>query len=338
MKKSSTPKYIYVANYIKDQIRNGNYRIEEILPGQRIIAKTLFVSRPSVRRAIELLEKERIVACNPSIGSRVLRSPNEKILIGYLVQDLQDPFHIELIRELDNLLHEYNGGLIASQGTDDSRLLTMGITHAVKHHQLYSEGQTDRVPTVYIGNVNGRVDTVVSDVRSGMGHLYEHLRRLGHQHTAYASPFSEREDVQYTYLMEAMARDNYSLKPEYHFIVDPHDRSECEKVALWIKNAEAPPTALICYNDWLAIAIMKEAKRVGLDIPLDLSITGYDNLYMSSLLQVPLTTIRFSRRETAEKIIKILFNPHPLENIVETVETKLIVRESTRSVKGMQTR
>ena len=329
MEKSIEPKYITIANYIKDQIRTGNFRIGELLPGQRIIADILAVSRESVKRAVEVLEKQGIVECNPSKGSIVKRSPTEKLLIGYLVSDLQDPFHSELVRELDTVLHEHHGGLIAAQGKDDSRLLGMGITHAVKHHTFYDPGREDRVPTAYIGGVPAKANQIVSDIRVGMTQIYQHLKGYGHKNLAYASQFIEQEDPQLVHLLGAAAEDNIEILQQNRFVVDPLDRESCGQVIGAIRSSNNPPTALICYNDWLAIALMKAAREQGLDIPADLSMTGYDDLYVSSLLQVPLTTVSFSRKEAAEKVVKMLLSSNPEKPETEIMDTRIIIREST---------
>ena len=333
MDTSYVPIYSRVVDFVKSQMRSGKYRAGEILPGQRILSTQLGVSRPSVKRAIEVLVQEGIVECNPSIGSVVKQLPVEKLLVGYHVKDLQDPFHVELIRELDIQLHQYRGALIAIQGTDDSRLYELGITHAVKHHEFYERGRVERVPTVYTGGVFGPAYMVVSDVRSGMVQIYDHLRDLGHKSLAYAGPFTESVDIQFRHLHEAARKDRIEIPQRWRFVVDPHDINACDGVIEKISNAEDPPTALICYNDWLAIAIMKAARNQGLAIPGKLSITGYDDLFVSSLLQVPLTTVRFSRRESAEKIVDMLLNMDEEECRTAVVETKLIVRESTAKVK-----
>ncbi|MEW5814276.1 MAG: GntR family transcriptional regulator [Spirochaetota bacterium] len=332
MEISYIPKYSLVVDYIKSQICRGKYRVGEILPGQRILADILSLSRPSVKRAIDLLVQEGILECNPSIGSIVKALPVDRILIGYQVPELQDPFHLELIRELDILLHRYHGALIVLQGADDSRLHNMGISHAVKHHTLHIDGQPDRVKTVYTGDVKGKVNMVVSDVCSGMIQICDHLRGLGHRILGYASPFRELEDFQFQPLYETATKEKVLIPEEYRFLADPLDRASCERVIQCIMKANQPPTALVCYNDWLAIAIMEEAKRLGLDIPDQLSITGYDDLYVSSLLQTPLTTVQFSRKETAEKIVKILLSHEAPESARETVQTKLIIRDSTKAV------
>ena len=334
MEKSSNNKYSSIVNYIKDQIHTGNYRIGELLPGQRVIAEMLSVSRPSVKRAIDVLEKEGILECKPSIGTVIIQSPAKKILVGYLVRDLQDPFHIEVIRELDNLLHKYHGGLVVAQGGNDSRLLTMGITHEVKHFELFSESKHESVPTVYIGGVPCETSNmVISDVNSATDQIYKHLKSLGHIKCAYAGPFYEENDQIFSSLILDFVKDNNNIKSEDHFLVNPLNESECETVVKIIMESKSPPTALICHNDWLAIAIMKAAKKYGLDIPQDLSIVGFDDLDISSLLQVPLTTIQFSRKKTAEKVMEILMKSSYKSGIVEIIDTKLIVRDSTRSIK-----
>ncbi len=333
MDTSYVPKYSRVVDFIKSQIHSGKYKVGEILPGQRILAAQLGISRPSVKRAVEVLVGEGILECNPSIGSIVKQLPVEKLLVGYHVKDLQDPFHVELIRELDIQLHHYRGALIAIQGTDDSRLYELGITHAVKHHEFYEKDRVDKVPTIYTGDVLGPANMVVSDVRSGMVQIYNHLRDLGHRNLAYASLFKEAEDIQFRHLHEVARKDGIDIPQRWRFVVDPHDIDACEDLVAKIKKAAHPPSAMICYNDWLAIAVMKAARNNGLAIPGKLSITGYDDLFVSSLLQIPLTTVRFSRRESAEKIVDMLLNIDEREYRTAVVDTKLIVRESTTRVK-----
>jgi len=334
MESSSVPKFQQVADYIRNQIRSGRYRIGEILPGERVLATELSVSRPSVKRAIKALEKAGLLECNPSIGSIVRRAVTEKLLVGYLVPDLQDPFHLELIRELDLLLHKHHGALLIRQGMDDSRLANLGLTHMVKHHKLYSPSHHDALPTIYTGDVPGKANMIVSDVPSGMEQIYSHLRQLGHRNIAYASPFPREEDLQHRRLLALLSADRLPAPKGWHFQVDPLDRERCEAVLKSIRQAARRPTALVCYNDWLAIALLKAAREMGLDIPSQLSITGYDDLYVSSLLHVPLTTVRFSRRESARKIVDILLKGRRGNFETAVVETRLIVRQSTQAASG----
>jgi len=331
---SSVPKHQLVAKFIKGRIREGKYRIGEILPGERILAEELSVSRPSVKRAIETLEKEGIIECNPSIGSIVRRAVGDMLLVGYLVPDLQDPFHLELIHELDSLLHRHHGSLLVQQGINDARLTGTGLTHLVKHHMLYDPSRPDRIPTVYTGPVPGPASSIVSDVEEGMRQIYAHLKGLGHSRIAYVSPFPGGQDSLFGSLTTVLREDGLALRQDRHYRVDPLDRHGCEELVRRLKGDPAPPTALVCYNDWLAIALIKAARELGLDIPGELSITGYDDLYVASLLHCPLTTVRFSRKESARRIMDILMRGVLTECVTEVVETRLIVRESTRQARA----
>ena len=327
---STVPRHQLVADYIKGRIREGTYRVGEILPGQRILADELSVSRPSVKRAVETLEAEGILECSPSVGSIVRRAVTEKLLVGYLVPDLQDPFHLELIRELDSLLHLHNGSLLVQQGADDARLVDSGLTHLVKHHQLYDPSRPDRIPTVYTGPVAGKVFSIVSNADSGMRQIYGHLKELGHRRIAYASPFRGGQDSLYNSLVAVLQEDGQDIPEQRHFNVDPLDRRGCEELIRLFKDSPTPPSALVCYNDWLAIAMLTAAREVGLEVPGEMSITGYDDLYIASILQCPLTTISFSRKESARLIMDRLLRGHFQDATTEVVETRLIVRESTR--------
>ena len=331
---SSIPKHQLVATFIKGQIREGKFRIGEILPGERILAEELSVSRPSVKRAIETLEKEGIIECNPSIGSIVRRAVGDMLLVGYLVPDLQDPFHLELIHELDSLLHRHHGSLLVQQGIDDTRLSGTGLTHLVKHHMLYDPSQPDRIPTVYTGPVPGTASSIVSDVEEGMRQIYAHLKDLGHSRIAYVSPLPGAQDSLFGSLVAVLRDDGLALRQDRHYRADPLDRHGCEELVRRLRDDPAPPTVLVCYNDWLAIALIKAARELGLDIPGEISITGYDDLYVSSLLHCPLTTVRFSRKESARRIMDILMRGALTEPVTEVVETRLIIRESTRQARG----
>jgi DNA-binding LacI/PurR family transcriptional regulator len=176
---------------------------------------------------------------------------------------------------------------------------------------------------------------VVSDLKSGMQSIYRHLRELGHNRIAYASPFPEKKDVQLVHLLSAAEQKKKNIPEYYRFFIDPLDHSTSERTVKTILSSKRPPTALICYNDWVAIAVIHAARTLGLEIPAQLSITGYDDLYVSNLLQVPLTTVRFSREETARNILEILLRGDSLSPVTEVVETKLIVRDSTQALSGI---
>ena len=112
------------------------------------------------------------------------------------------------------------------------------------------------------------------------------------------------------------------------------DMNTCYKETKKILKLYRPPFGLFVYNDLTAVGAMKAVREEGLEIPRDVSIVGYDDIVYSSMLDVPLTTIRQPDleigRTAAEVIIQKIQNKPDCEwksrNIVFRPE--LIVRES----------
>jgi LacI family transcriptional regulator/LacI family repressor for deo operon, udp, cdd, tsx, nupC, and nupG len=100
------------------------------------------------------------------------------------------------------------------------------------------------------------------------------------------------------------------------------------------KNKKDYPTAIVCFNDMQALAVMAALKELNIKIPDDISIVGNDDIYYAKIYPVPLTTIRAPQREIGKKAAEILIRNIeaskllPVERVV--LETEFIVRESTR--------
>jgi DNA-binding LacI/PurR family transcriptional regulator len=90
-------------------------------------------------------------------------------------------------------------------------------------------------------------------------------------------------------------------------------------------------TAVFCYNDMTALGAMRQIRASGLEIPGDLSVVGFDDLYISQYLEPPLTTVRQPMRQMGrmamETLLHIFDGPHSTHNL--RVEGQLIVRQST---------
>lgn len=97
-----------------------------------------------------------------------------------------------------------------------------------------------------------------------------------------------------------------------------------------------PPTAVLTSNDLTAIGALRAITRVGLRVPDDISVVGFDDIELSRFTQPPLTTIRLSRDELGRKAFDALYET--VEGQQSTgqeikVSTTLVLRESTAPVK-----
>jgi DNA-binding LacI/PurR family transcriptional regulator len=100
------------------------------------------------------------------------------------------------------------------------------------------------------------------------------------------------------------------------------------------RNKKDYPTAIVCFNDMQALAVMTALKELNIKIPEDISIIGNDDIYYARIYPVPLTTIRAPQHEIGKQAAEILIRNIesskilPVERVV--LETEFVVRDSTR--------
>ena len=96
-----------------------------------------------------------------------------------------------------------------------------------------------------------------------------------------------------------------------------------------------PPTAVCCYNDMTALGAMRSIRMHGLRVPEDISVAGFDDLFVASYTEPPLTTVRQPMRRMGqlamENLIKLMSGQESVVRI--KINAELIVRESTARVR-----
>jgi DNA-binding LacI/PurR family transcriptional regulator len=92
-----------------------------------------------------------------------------------------------------------------------------------------------------------------------------------------------------------------------------------------------PPTAVCCYNDMTALGAMGSIRMHGLRVPEDISVAGFDDLFIASYTDPPLTTVRQPMRRMGqlamENLIELMSGKESAVRI--KIKAELIVREST---------
>jgi LacI family transcriptional regulator len=98
------------------------------------------------------------------------------------------------------------------------------------------------------------------------------------------------------------------------------------------------PTALFMANDLMALGAYQAAPELGLHIPDDLSIVGVDNVFFTSYLSPPLTTVNIPTKEAGRMGIRMLLEPaencEPIQRVI--LPTRLVVRHSTTRLSKME--
>lgn len=99
-----------------------------------------------------------------------------------------------------------------------------------------------------------------------------------------------------------------------------------------LMSVGSPPSAVFCHNDMMAIGAIKEAKKMGLRVPQDISFIGFDNIEFSEFCDPPLTTVSQPRYEIGYQATKMLFellNGNEVRSGSRLLDAELVVRQST---------
>lgn len=172
------------------------------------------------------------------------------------------------------------------------------------------------------------------DNKQAMHSVVDHLVSLGHRQIAMLAGLSlgnDRASDRISGVRDRLETHGMSL-PTNRVIEVPYSVAESRKAFTAI--TQSPITALICGNDVIAYGALLEAQKRGVDVPGDLSITGFDDLSLSAELSPALTTVHVGAESMGEVAAQSLI--HAVDNQLDVestlLHTELVVRETTASV------
>lgn len=275
--------------------------------------------------------------------------------IGIVLNDLNNPFNAEILGQIGEVLHENNYSMFVCYSNWDEKREKKNIMSLL----------SKRVDGVIISPVSEKsdnirflvqnnIETVIIDcypffedvsyvyTEHGAGGVIatEYLIKNGHSDILlFTGPIhSSLEDNFVNSYLETLKKHDITVKDEY--IVRCNELSiPCGYETfknLIVENQMGMTidgTGIVTICDTLAIGIYKAANEVGLNIPGNYSIIGYDNIEVASALSPPLTTIHQPRKEIGSESIKILLDNienEKSERKIVTFKPRLVVRGSVR--------
>ncbi|MFD9905327.1 LacI family DNA-binding transcriptional regulator [Streptomyces sp. NPDC059063] len=171
--------------------------------------------------------------------------------------------------------------------------------------------------------------TVNLDIADGMRQVAEHLLGLGHRDFLHltADIDSWTFDVRRDALAAALRGTGATLRTSKAALTVDDARTATEAA---LTAAGPRPTALICDDDVLAAGVCKAARRLGLHVPDDLSVTGFDDLTLATAVEPELTTVRLPAEDFGERgMATLLAVLDGQASRAEPLPVRLVVRGST---------
>ncbi len=138
------------------------------------------------------------------------------------------------------------------------------------------------------------------DNQDAYGKITRHLLDLGHTvFGAILQPMvkNDRAIARLSGIRETLAEHGLGLRPQHVFVGPTTIEFGRQSLRAMLEETTPPPTAVICGNDTLAIGVLLEAEKMGMKVPRDLSVTGFDDIEIAAELDPPLTTMRVDNVE-----------------------------------------
>lgn len=330
-------------------------------PSIKDIARLAHVSHPTVSRALQnsplvnpvTAEKIRKIASESGYrASAVARGlvTRHTRTIGLVVTTVADPFTCEVASGIEQAARDLGYSVFLADSNADperekkvvqsfaERRVDGIIVTSSRVGALYLPLLSEmRVPIVLVNDQHPGefVHSVMIGNLEGTRSLTRHLIELGHRRIAYiGDQFGYQSDAErcagYREAMREAALASLS-----ELVVYGDGKPEAAIKAMdQLLALPHPPTAVCCYNDMSALGAMRSICLHGLHVPGDISVGGFDDLFLASYTQPPLTTVRQPMRRMGQLAMESLFKVMRGEKSATRIEVtaELIVRESTARV------
>lgn len=243
---------------------------------------------------------------------------------GHEVSIMSLDYTLNQSKSFDELMDEYqfDGAVI------------LGLSN---FNPYFEQLKTTSHPVVILDNFleNQMVASVCCDNMKGMKLAIDHLVDLGHTRIGFINGQND------AYVCKERLGGYISSIALRGIVFDPalvcNGNFTEESAAPLVHNlVSRGVTAIMCCNDMLAIGAIKELKRMGLNVPRDISVVGFDDIKLSSYITPKLTTIHTDLSKMGEKlfiVLELLMKDNRLDMSLQP--SYLVVRESTATANSI---
>ena len=320
----------------------------------RDVARRAHVSVATVSRALaepQLLREQtrkRVLAAAEQLAYRPNPAARSLITgktgnIGIIVPDLDNPFYPSVLRGVQARAHQSGYAvLLADSGEDpaaeENLVHTMGkqVDGVIVCAPFASDAQLARIARmttlVLVNRRLSGIPAVLMDVARGMRQAIGHLAALGHHRLAYLSgprqAWSNRERRRG--LLAAARSHRIQLVELGPF--EPKFEGGIEAADLAVNTGA---TALVAYNDMMALGALRRLVARGIRVPEDVSLVGFDDILYAAMCAPPLTTVAMPMETAGRAAVDLLLHqwgdvpPSADAQLHQKLASTLIIRATT---------
>ena len=368
---SVIPLHGQLLNQLRQCILSHRWKAGERIPSETELQRHLKISRSTIRQALGNAEVEGLIHRVPGRGTFVAEIQtqlNTKPPIAFVVFDFNRPMQRDMLSGAERAAREAGYRVVFcnsnSSAQQEIQIIQQLAADGVSGILLWASveddnparlaqlSHTDFLPVTMMDRTFDNVnwDYVTSDNFGGGLSVANHLLELGHQSMAFLTsdvlnlyPVSERYRGYKTALYRAnitplepwiIGEPNREIKAGYALEAYMDDDNPIVlQIANYLKENAGKVSAIFALNDNIALLTLKATNIIGLKVPDDISIVGYDDIDIASYLPKPLTTVAQDAfaigRQAAELLIERIEGWYDGKPRTVTIPTTLRARAST---------
>ena len=354
-------KYETIKKKLLEDILAGKYAVNDKLPTESELMQEFQVSRYTVRRAVADLENDHYVYRIQGGGifvddweQRESWTLKNK-MIGVITTHIANYIFPNIITGIDRTISKNGYSLLLSNTQNDPRKERASLLKMMENNlsgliieptqsainqenfDLYRKLQTLKLPVLFINAHYSELNFPYVEVADTQGaeKLTNQLFAEGHQRIL---GIFKTDDLQGIHRMNGYIKSyqQHSAQSAFSeismFQTKDNMQTVFKRVAAVLQRDDRP-TAVVCYNDQLAIQLIAFAKSLQLRIPEDLSIVGFDDYQLSAFVDPALTTMAHPKEKMghdAGALMLEMINHKPVQSIIYPPE--LVLRKSIKNL------
>ena len=308
-------KYVKLFEQIKSEILTGEYRSGEKIPGENELAQKYGMSRQTVRQSLSLLEQEGLIERRQGSGTYVaekMHMGKKSWNVGVIATYISEYIFPSILRGIESELSEHGFAPVlgATQNRVDNErrileefmqrpidgLIVEGTKSALPNPNIpfYQEIEKRGIPVVFFNGyypvMQSCTYVVMNDKRGGYD-AAEYLIQNGHTKIGGIFKSDDMQGLErYAGYMQCLVEKELPLNDEWIIWFNSENRSyiltdEAERIVNSLKDC----TAVVCYNDEMAIKLVNALRRGGYQVPQDKELISFDRSLLSeiSAIQIP---------------------------------------------------
>ncbi|MCI9156585.1 MAG: substrate-binding domain-containing protein [Lawsonibacter sp.] len=323
------PKYQSIADSLRLEIENGLYSSKQLLPTEQLLCQRFQISRQTVRRALSLLEEEGLIIRRQGSGSRLRErvepEPMLNCTVAVVTTYINDYIFPGILQGMETILTANSSAplLFATRNQisverkilqtlltikDLDGVLMEGSKTALPNPNLdlYQKLIDQGVRLVFINGTYPQladIPSVLADNSGGGRMLVEYLHGKGHEHIAGIFKSDDMQGpLRYAGYVEALRDLELPLEDGRICWYNTETRGSFQSEAFLdsLLSGFAGCSAIVCYNDEVAIRVVSHLKKRGVGIPQEMAVVSFDNSQYSELAPVRITSLSHGSQNLGE--------------------------------------